>query len=129
MCVSCNKNRIECNKRKAVWNGWYGPSATLLPALSCLFYMRTSSLWWRFLKWNVRGFVFSRILLRSHCLVVYFVHVVCCVFAYVYLRFSCWCCCWFSYNKFDVCICVAFGLLFSCEMILGRLHLRNNILV
>ena len=28
------------------------------------FYMRTSSVWWKFLKWDVQGLAFSRILLR-----------------------------------------------------------------
>ena len=61
-------------------------------------------------------------------LFVYFVQVACCAYANVYPLFSCWCCCcWFTYNKFDVCISVTFGLLFSCETILCRFQLRNNI--
>ena len=74
-------------------------------------------------------FCFLELSIVTALLLVLFVHFACCVFAYVYLLFSCWCCCWFTYNKFDVCISVTFGLVFSCEMILGRFHLRKNILL
>ena len=53
-------------------------------------------------------------------LFVYFVHIACCcVSLVVYLLFSYWCCCWFIYNKFDVCVSVA----------LQCFHFRNNILI
>ena len=31
------------------------------------FYISKKIAWWKFLKWNVRGFAFSRILFRIHC--------------------------------------------------------------
>ena len=59
----------------------------LLLALPCLF-MRERSVWWRFLKWNVRGFAFSRILSRLHCClcIVYTLLIV--GFAYLSIPFS-----------------------------------------
>ena len=38
-------------------NSYYWP----LPVLSCLLYICTYSVWWRLLKWTIRGFAFSRI--------------------------------------------------------------------
>ena len=47
---------------------------------------------------------------------VYFVHVACCcVPLVIYLLFSNWCCCWFTYNKFDVCVSVAFVYRFNVK--------------
>ena len=57
--------------------GWQN-SYWLLPALSCIFICASM-------------FVFS----LSRELYSDFI-IACCVFAYVYPLFSCWCCCWFT---------------------------------
>ena len=63
----------------------------LLPLIACFvvpFDMRKWSVLWRFLKCNVQGFTFSRILLRLHCclFIVYTMLVI--VFAYLSIHFS-----------------------------------------
>ena len=52
-----------------------------------LFYVCKYSVWWRLLKWNVRCFSFSRILMCLYCClcIVYTVLVV--IFAYLYIPF------------------------------------------
>ena len=44
----------------------------------------------------------SRILENFIAISLLLVYAAYCVFAYVYLLFSCWCYCWFAYNKFDL---------------------------
>ena len=40
-----------------------------IASFGLLFYMHISSVWWRFLKWNIRSFTFSRIFLQlPYCL-------------------------------------------------------------
>ena len=71
------------------------------------FYMRKWSVWWRFLKWNVRGFAFSTILLvLCFCFCVFCTHCCLCVRTLVYPFFSHACCYWFTWNKFDVFVSV-----------------------
>ena len=50
---------------------------TTLASFVLPFYMHTSSIWWRFLKWNIRDFAFSRVL---HILVYPFFSHACCWF-------------------------------------------------
>ena len=47
-------------------------------------------------------------------LFVYFVHIACCIRLVVYLLFWYWCCCWLTYNKFDICFSVASVYRFEC---------------
>ena len=114
--------------------------------LICAFYMHLSTIWWRFLKWNIRGLALSRILLRlPYCLcsahyvrilvypswlllLVYvfdgFVSVCLCRMCCVHIVS---CCVINLFHSHDLCS-YSFCLLFSCEMILGHFNLRNNIM-
>ena len=58
--------------------------------VSLVFERRTSSVWWKFLKWNVQGSASSRNLLRPHC----WLCSACYVRIAVYPFFSHDCCCW-----------------------------------
>ena len=95
------------------------------------FYMRTSSVWWSFLKWNVR---WVRILVYPYSLIFVVVGLLrtCSMYLYrVYCVHIASCCvrfgCMFVIYLFHThCLCFcSFCLLFSCEMILGRFHLHN----
>ena len=112
------RRRIS-NHKLIVHTQLYSRLTELLLTVACIvlpFYIRTTSVWQRFLNWNVWDFAFSRILLWLSC----------CLYGafYIWTLASC------LYNLFhthDFYSC-SFCLQFSFEMILGRFHLRNNII-
>ena len=131
------KPQLFCShatSRKADW------ILTTVVHFIMLFYIPMSSVWCRFWKWKVHCFLFTKILLRlpylysacSHtCLFLMLVVVglrvrwIClCVLCThcLLLRYS-----YLSLYTHDFCS-YSFCVLFSCEMILGRFHLRDHIL-
>ena len=115
--------------------GWLN-SYWLLPALYCL-YICLHLLFAELSQSKMFVYSLSREPYSDFIVVVdcvFFFHVACCVFVYVYLDFSCWCCWWFTCNKLAAFVCVVVGvfvesarsncwysfcLLFSYEMIRG----------
>ena len=106
------------------------------------FYIRIYSVVWKFLKWKVRGFAFSRILMRLHCwwcivytmlvavayimlsclLLVYFeqvrifvsVYLLSCIKLFIFLRNNYF---WKRFYKFEMnCIC-------NCYTSINRLNM------
>ena len=82
----------------------------------CLAFLRTSLVWWKFLKWNVWGFVFSRILLLLLSLRTCLSppHVCCSVFLSVYCVHiaSCWLLLGYRYLLLIIFVLAAFAYCF-----------------
>ena len=87
------------------------------------FNIRTPSICRTFLKWEVRVLAFSRTLSRP---LVYVHSNTCLLLMLVVIDLFGRCSMPLLFHPHGLCFC-SFCLLFSCEMILGRFHLRNNI--